>query len=419
MDPLKPPRSDGWPAALAIIERLRAAGHQALLAGGCVRDRLLGLVPKDYDVATSAHPDQVLGLYPRARQVGVKFGVVLVRQGGHDVEVATFRSDGPYSDGRRPDHIEFGTAEQDAHRRDFTINGLFLEPVRGEVIDYVGGQRDLAAGVIRTIGPAALRFSEDHLRMLRAVRFASRLNFKVESTTLENMRTLAGHLASISAERIALELAGILSPPTRLAGWTLLAETNLCHFLVKDWKAESKELLLISARMAALPSEGIAFPLAMAALWASRRPAEARALARSLRCSNREVRTVHWLLNKLAEVKGPSKPGLAGLKRMLADEDWPLLPPLLHADLRAYGAELAPYTELLNQAAAIPREHVAPLPLLSGDDIQAMGVLPGRQLGEVIDLLYTAQLNEEILSKADAEDLVRRWQETGVGKTTE
>ena len=375
-----------------------------------MRDRLLGLTPKDYDVATSARPEIVLELYPRARQVGVKFGVVLVRENGHDIEVASFRCDGPYSDGRRPDHIAFGTAEQDARRRDFTINGLFLDPLQGEVIDYVGGQDDLAAAVIRTIGPAAQRFDEDHLRMLRAVRFASRLNFTVESTTFAEMSRLAGQLRHISAERIAMELAGILMPPTRSIGWRLLTGTGLCHHLVADWTPESTEQHTIGARLTALPAEPISFALALASLWAARQPAEARTFARRMRCSNRDLRAVYWLLTKLAEVQDRDRLELAAVKRMLADPDWPMLPPLLFAALNADGADLAPYARLLQRVATIPKENIAPPPLLSGDDILALGVPAGRQLGQIVDLLYAAQLNEEITVRSEAEALVRRWQ---------
>lgn len=417
MDTLKPQHDDGWNAALAIIERLRAEGYEAVLAGGCVRDRLLGLTPKDYDVATSAHPEKVLQLYPKARPVGVKFGVVLVRQNRQDIEVATFRSDGPYTDGRRPDHIAYGSAQQDARRRDFTINGLFLDPATNNVIDYVGGQEDLRSGIIRTIGSAAQRFAEDHLRMLRAVRFAARLAFTIEESTFAEIRTLAPRLNLISPERIAMELAGILVPVTRSIGWNLLGGAELCQYLVPTWKPNAAEQSRVLARLTALPAESIDFSLALAALWSDHAPPAARTHARQLRCSNREVRAVAWLISKLTDFRHPEQLTLAAIKRLRADADWPLLAPLARSVFAAEGTDLGPISRILNQAASITDERIAPPPLLTGNDLQALGVPAGRTLGDLMDRLYTAQLNEEITERAQAEALVRRWILDGNGPT--
>ena len=166
--------------ALAIVERLRTAGFKAFLAGGCVRDRVLGVTPKDYDIATDARPDAVQRLFDHTVAVGARFGVIMVVLGDHHFEVATFRADAGYRDGRHPDAVRFGTIEDDVQRRDFTIGGMYFDPSSGRVIDLVGGLRDLRAGVIRAIGDVGLRFAEDHLRMLRAVRFAARLDFAIE-----------------------------------------------------------------------------------------------------------------------------------------------------------------------------------------------------------------------------------------------
>ncbi|MBU0718712.1 MAG: CCA tRNA nucleotidyltransferase, partial [Planctomycetes bacterium] len=182
-------RHTAWDAALQIIKRLRAEGHTALLAGGCVRDRLLAQTPKDFDIVTDAPPERVKEIFPRARKVGAKFGVMLIRKYGFDTEVATFRSDGTYSNGRHPDQVTFSSDIEDAQRRDFTINGLFHDPIEDLVIDYVGGRADLEARILRTIGNPEQRFGEDHLRMLRAVRFASRLGFEIEPTTMAAIRT--------------------------------------------------------------------------------------------------------------------------------------------------------------------------------------------------------------------------------------
>jgi hypothetical protein len=214
-------------AAVAVVERLREAGFEALFAGGCVRDMLLDQEPQDYDVATNARPEEIRRLFPRGRLVGAQFGVVLVRRFGWDLEVATYRSDGTYSDGRRPDQVEFGSREEDAQRRDFTINGMFFDPLTEAVIDHVGGRADLDARLIRTIGAPEDRFAEDHLRMLRAVRFAARLGFDVEPPTMTAIQQHAAKLTAISAERIWSELEKILTGAARARGWRLLCEANL------------------------------------------------------------------------------------------------------------------------------------------------------------------------------------------------
>src|SRR5688572_4647494 len=214
--------------AVAVVRRLREAGHVAYFAGGCVRDLLLGRQPKDYDVATDAPPARVRKLFANTQAVGAAFGVILVRDGRSTIEVATFRADGAYADGRHPMEVRFTTAEEDAARRDFTINGLFLDPLDGDgdgrVLDFVGGRDDLDAGVIRAIGEPERRFEEDHLRLLRAVRFAARLGFGVESKTAAAIRLHAPQLKRISPERIADELRVMLTPPTRGDAWRLLRD---------------------------------------------------------------------------------------------------------------------------------------------------------------------------------------------------
>src|SRR3954470_3493958 len=190
--------------ASKIIQRLRNHGFRAFLVGGCVRDRLLGLRPKDFDVSTDAVPSQLVQLFPNAELVGAHFGVILVRDGTNsEVEVATFRSEGDYVDGRRPGQVKFETEPvADAKRRDFTINGLFEDPISGQVYDYVGGQEDLKSRTVRAIGDARLRFNEDHLRLLRAVRFAARLNFSIETSTMAAMQDVSPKICRVSPERI-------------------------------------------------------------------------------------------------------------------------------------------------------------------------------------------------------------------------
>ncbi|MFZ4767587.1 MAG: CCA tRNA nucleotidyltransferase, partial [Roseimicrobium sp.] len=185
------------PTATAIVRHLVAAGHQAVFAGGCVRDMLRGVPPKDYDIATSATPEQVLEIFPHSHAVGAAFGVVVVHQEGCQFEVATFRRDGGYSDGRRPDSVEFTDAMEDAKRRDFTVNGLFFDPIKNEVLDYIGGQQDLSNKILRAIGDAHARFNEDHLRLLRAIRFSTVLEFPMESATWAAVCALAPKILSV------------------------------------------------------------------------------------------------------------------------------------------------------------------------------------------------------------------------------
>jgi tRNA nucleotidyltransferase/poly(A) polymerase len=220
--------------ATAIVRELRAAGHDAFFAGGCVRDLLRGVTPKDYDIATSARPEDIRRLYPKADEIGAHFGVMLVRRGGHHFEIATFREDGDYLDGRRPASVIFSDAASDAKRRDFTINGMFFDPIGEEVIDFVGGREDLAGGRLRAIGHAEDRFREDYLRLLRAVRFATVLGFEIEAGTWEAVRAVAGHINAISPERIRDELDKIWLSPNRVRGFDLLVASGLMEAILPE-----------------------------------------------------------------------------------------------------------------------------------------------------------------------------------------
>ncbi|MGH9453560.1 MAG: CCA tRNA nucleotidyltransferase, partial [Terriglobia bacterium] len=224
--------------AMALLGRLRDAGFKAYFVGGCVRDQLMGRPAEDYDITTNATPDQVQELFPDALPVGAKFGVVLVPRDCGDVEVATFRSDGRYDDGRHPVEVRFArTAEEDVRRRDFTINGLLFDPIEGRVLDYVEGEADLRARRIRTIGDPVRRFSEDYLRMLRAVRFAARFNFTIHPPAAAAIRELASRLREVSAERIRDEILKILTEGSPRRGFELLDETDLLAEVLPEVKA--------------------------------------------------------------------------------------------------------------------------------------------------------------------------------------
>lgn len=392
-------------AAVAVAAELGAAGHTALLAGGCVRDELLGRSPKDYDVATSATPDEVLRVFPRARTVGAQFGVVLARRFRHTVEVATFRSDGEYRDGRRPESVRFGDAAEDARRRDFTINGLFQDPKSGEVIDYVGGVADLEAKRVRTIGDPDLRFGEDHLRLLRAVRFAANLDFVIDEETFASIRRNAAKLARISPERIWMELEKILAGPARARGWRLLLESGLREFLCDAWPANPAADARATSVLEHLPGEsGVELRVALPLAAVVRGPARATvaAVANGLKLSNRLRLDTLWLRESLGAARQAAELELADLKVLMNHECRDALLILLRAELEAAGESLEPYESLRDRMEGIDEDAIAPPPLLTGDDLQAAGFAPSPKFGRVLDAIYRDQLNEKLVDKDEA-----------------
>lgn len=393
-------------AAEAIVRTLRDAGHEALFAGGCVRDLLLNCPPTDIDVATSAHPEQVLALFRRTRAVGKQFGVVLVRRGGHEIEVATFRTDASYSDGRHPDAVHYGTAAEDAQRRDFTINGMFYDPLDRRVIDYVEGQRDLERRIIRAIGDPRQRFAEDHLRLLRAIRFSARLGFDIDPATWEAIRQTAPMLRRVSAERIADELSRMLTAPTRARAWEFLIQSNLVAHLWPGAERLAGRADQIAALLASLPDE-ISFELVLAIV-ALPDSDEARAVCDALRVSNAVKRSVVWLTDHHADLDLPDEVSTARLKRLMADPEFPDLLLLLRARLLAAGRSDEPWRVICERSAAIPPQDVAPPPLLTGDDLIAMGVPPGPRYKRILDAVYDAQLNGELNDWQAAAAMARR-----------
>ena len=401
-----------YEAAFDTLRRLRADGFRALFAGGCVRDRLLGRTPKDYDVATNATPECVLRLFPRARAVGAKFGVVLVHRFRFDIEVATFRSDGEYTDGRHPNQVTFGTEVADAQRRDFTINGLFFDPIDEKVIDHVGGRADLAARVLRTIGDPEQRFREDHLRMLRAVRFAAELDFEIDAATFAAMRHRADQLRTISPERVWMELTRILASPRRGRGWKLLVDSELRRHLSPEWPGDADGDETALRRLDRLPHEERPAALGLAAAITDVSPREIAARCRLLRLSNAETDVVEWLVRSLSLIRDPDRLELADLKLLLRNEAWSQLVELLAADLGARNLEQTPVEVLVARARKIPPDAIASRPLLTGDELMHVGFQPGSVLGELLRGLTRAQLNEEIRTKQEAWE----WIETRQGK---
>jgi len=409
--------------AREVVRRLRAAGHEALWAGGCVRDELLGRVPADYDVATSAQPAAVRLLFGQRRTlaVGAAFGVITVvgpRPAGH-VEVTTFRTDAAYTDGRHPAGVTFSTPQEDAQRRDFTINGLFLDPESGRVDDYVGGQADLASGVVRAIGTPALRFGEDHLRMLRAVRFAAAFGFLLEEGTRSAIVRMAPLVRSVSPERIAAELRTMLSRPGRQRALELLAETGLMQVVFPEWgplgeggRADQggnhapNDAWLEGARMVgALEAPGLPAALAMLSLESGEETVSQ--IAARLRLSNRESNTATWLHAALkafgmdgARV-GPADRPWSQVQPWLAHPAAPLLADCLRARA-AHGAGSAATAAWVCAQLARPREQLDPPPLLGGADLLGAGIPAGRAVGQLLAKIRALQLDGGLHSREEA-----------------
>lgn len=405
--------------AVEVARSLQKAGHEALWAGGCVRDELLGLVPKDYDVATSARPDEVRELFGRRRTlaVGAAFGVIVVlgpRETG-PIDVATFREDAAYSDGRRPDHVTYSTPQLDAQRRDFTINGLFFDPVSQRVLDYVDGQRDLERGVVRAIGDPRERLSEDKLRLLRAVRFAATFDFELDAATLSAVQAMAADVLSVSAERIGQEIRRMLTHRTRDAALRWLRRSKLLSVVLPEVAALDdgsheggprwQTVLRVAA---ALHDPGL--PLALAALLSPGGASDSVPSIRNrLRLSNKETTRLDWLLSHQEEMSHARSLPWPQLQRLLVSEGIEDLLALREAVASAGDLDLIYCREKL----ALPTEKLNPPPLISGDDLIAQGVPPGKHFQELLSRVRDAQLNEEIATKDEALALVERWRAGG------
>jgi tRNA nucleotidyltransferase/poly(A) polymerase len=407
-----------------VVSRLQAAGFTAFWAGGCVRDDLLGRTPADYDVATSARPEEVRETFGRRRTlaVGAAFGVITVLgpPGAGQVEVATFRTDEAYTDGRHPAGIIYSTPEFDAQRRDFTINGLFLDPITGEVHDYVGGRADLAAGIVRAIGVPAMRFGEDHLRMLRAVRFAAAFGFALDPETRAAIEAMRHLVTSVSAERIAAELRAMVTRPGSRRALALLDETGLAQEILPEVApaAEQGDAQCRAAdRWAAAATiiEALDEPelgTALAALFEDAGAELLRAAASRLRLSNRELNLAAWLLEAVTAVGHDDADALdrrpwSQVQPWLAHDDAFLLADLLRA--RADGGRgTAEAAAWVTAQRARPPHELNPPPLLTGRDLLAAGVPAGKTVGAMLAALRARQLDEEITSREAALEWVRK-----------
>ena len=427
---------DPKPAATDIARRLQQAGHTAYFAGGCVRDELLGLDPHDYDIATSAKPAEVQKLFPHTQAVGAHFGVILVMEHGRAFEVATFRSDHEYIDGRRPEMVTFSTPEEDAARRDFTINGMFHDPVADKFIDFVGGREDLASQTLRAIGDPVARFREDKLRLLRAVRFAARFGYQIDPATWDALRVHAADIHAVSAERIREELVKILAHPTRVRGFDLLDQSGLLKEILPEI-----EKLKGCEQPAQFHPEGDVFvhTRAMLELLAPDAPVGVvlsvlfhdigkpptfryhkdedrirfsghdrvgaemteRVMER-LRFSRADTERTVEAVRQHMVFKDVQNMRTAKLKRFMAREGFDEELELHRVDCQSSHGALDNYDFLKAKAEEFANEPLIPPPLVTGHDLMALGWKPGPHFGPMLEAVQTAQLEGTLTTKEDA-----------------
>ncbi len=430
---IRRPDSPQYRTTERIVRRLQQAGHQALLAGGCVRDLVLGHAPKDYDVATSASPQQVQELFPDTQAVGKAFGVILVIAHGRSHEVTTFRTEHGYADGRHPDGVAFAGIEQDALRRDFTVNGMYWDPVSGKLIDLVGGQDDLRAGLLRAIGDPEQRFREDYLRILRAVRFAARYGLRIEPRTRRALERLAGLVREVAPERVQQELRIMLTDREPARAMRVMDALGVLRHLfpeLEDAKGCPQpdnyhpegdvfvHSILTVEKLGPYPK----FVLAMAALLhdvgkpeASRRTepkrfAEherigrqmSRVICRRLRLPRSETDTICWLVHRHMYFKDARKMKQSTLKRLFSEPGFEQLAKLHHADALASWGNLDDYDYVLEKRRAIPAEAINPRPLMNGHDLIKRGYKPGPVFRRILDAVREMQLQGELSTRQQA-----------------
>lgn len=427
----------------SICESLRSQGHEALLVGGCVRDILLGREPADYDVATSATPEEVLALFPESLAVGAQFGVIAVQRNGLKVEVATFRADAGYADGRHPDTVMFArTPKEDVERRDFTINGLLMRHDTGEVLDFVGGQADLKAGIVRAIGEPGLRFAEDKLRMMRAVRFAARFGFAVDPGTLAAIETNASKVRQVSAERLRDELTKLLTEGAARRGFELLDTTGLLKQVLPEIAAmkgveqppqfHPEGDVWIHTRMMVekLPA-GASPTLAWGVLLHDvGKPATfksaaetgdrirfdghvdvgvkmAEEICRRLRFSSDDAEQIQALIENHMRFKDVGDMRTSTLKRFVRLPRFEEHLQLHRLDCLSSHGNLDSYEYVQRFLSETPPEQVRPARLLSGDDLTRMGYKPGPLFSEILGAVEDAQLEGQLRGREEAEAYVR------------
>ncbi|HEY1268469.1 MAG TPA: CCA tRNA nucleotidyltransferase [Candidatus Binatia bacterium] len=425
--------------AVAIIERLKQAGFEAYFAGGSVRDMLLGRDPDDYDIATAARPEDIRKIFPRTLEVGAQFGIILVLSDGDAFEVATFRYDGPYLDGRRPSEVRYAGLEEDIRRRDFTVNGLMYDPLEDRLIDLVGGRDDLSRRRIRAIGDAHARFQEDRLRMIRAARFSASLGFEIERDTLDAIRAEAAHITQVSWERIGEEITRILTEGGARRGFEIMDATGLLpHILPEiaamhgveqspDYHPEGDvfvHTMLVLEKLAE-PAETVAYG---ALLHDVAKPVTAgrneqritfyghteqgaemavAILKRLKRSRSVWERVAYIVKSHLRPVQAP-KMRVSTLKRFLGEPGIHELLEVVRLDALASNGDLQYYDFCRQRMAELKHEEIHPPPLVTGKDLIALGLEPGPMFHEILDRIKEAQLEGELRDRQAALEWVKR-----------
>ena len=425
--------------AVAIVKRLRQEGFETYLAGGCVRDFLLNKPPQDYDIATSARPEDVQRIFPRTIPVGAQFGVILVVSDGHSFEVASFRFDGPYLDGRRPSQVRYGTLQEDIFRRDFTINGLVYDPIEDHLIDLIGGKKDLERRCIRAIGNPRERFDEDRLRMVRAIRFAASLNFEIDSATMDAIKQSAATITQISWERIGEEITRILTEGGARRGFELLDETGILKVVLPEIEQMKgveqgsehhpegdvfKHTLLTLSHLEA-PSESLAYGCLLHDIakpvcfrkeddritfygHTDRGAEMAEAVLKRLKRGRATWERVTYLVkNHLRHTQAP-KMRLSTLKRFLREDGIHELLELARIDALSSSGDLQYHRFCQERLAEMQEEEIRPEPLLRGKDLIEMGYIPGPIFAEILQRVEDAQLGGELTSRQQAIDWVKQ-----------
>jgi poly(A) polymerase len=398
--------------AVEVVRQLRAAGHEALWAGGCVRDQLLGVLPKDYDVATDATPDRVREVFGKRRTlpIGAAFGVITVLgpKGAGQIDVATFRRDAAYSDGRHPDAVTFSDAEHDAQRRDFTINGLFYDPLDDRVIDYVGGQDDLQRHVIRAIGNPLQRIAEDKLRMLRAVRFAARFDFAIDDATLAAIKQQAHELIIVSAERVAAELRLILTHNSRARGVELLADTGLLDVILPELAVITQNRDQWSRCLAVLASlHEPTFSMSLAALLREADDKLPQTVFHRWKLSTDELAGIEKLLHEESLIRAARSQPWPKLQRVLIAPRTVELLDYCKAVARVLDGTTAEI-DFCREKLALPPAELNPPPLITGADLKQLGIPQGPAYRDLLDAVRDAQLNRRIVTREQALTLARQ-----------
>ncbi len=442
--------------AIGVVRHLKEKGFTALFAGGCVRDMLMGIVPEDYDIATDARPDDIIDMFRRTVPVGVQYGVVLVMEKEFEFEVATFRSDGTYSDGRHPDSVTFCDARGDALRRDFTINGMFYDPIEEKHFDYVEGEKDLKSQLVRAIGEPFERFDEDKLRMVRAVRFACRFNFKIDEKTVEAIKKYHDKVLNVSMERIRDELRKILTGPGPHKGIEMMDDLGLLDKILPEVTAmkgvEQPEnfhpegdvfvhTMLTLAKLDEDRKPGdigeehhlhsndtdkknlfYSWELSMAVLLHDiGKPVTfeiadrirfnnhdnvgakmAEKICDRLKMSNAEKERISWLVKMHLYLRHAQQMRLSKLKRLFAHEGYPELAELYKVDSLASTENLDDYNFCQNMFEQLEEEEIKPEPLINGNDLISLGLQPGPIFSKILDTIKDEQLEQKITTKKEA-----------------